>query len=591
MAAAPQDFHYMTVLRELEKALVAIHPAQAKVADSQLADVVSKLYGKVGNLKAQWRSLEEKIEFQLGAQQNRQIEIEEKIVRQIARLSGDLQHQAGHRRLTGTWPPMIPVARMLERFTALTIGLHSENPGQAFDRHVVAAFREAVIPGLAWGLMIQLYARPKNTRPAVQAALSQHLREMKPRARLYLPETEEEVRLDYLHLVKAWLGALTSPSLGSVSHDECVKLADELAGLIEKDLGELDTLLWEQLGGQYLSVIAGTERAMAVARADKHSAGSSAFLRERLALFEAAQHADLHSFRNHVETDLAKALKHPFEALSAAPGNIEAGKLACGGAFWLARATFGQHTHRDEQGRPLEASLHEKASDQTILLLVRAGLMFKHDAVRSELLLTCLRYAAGYATNPRYCRSLSVLQLQEKLVDLYEEHPLHRSALVRMFRGRIAWQMFEATNDKRCKKESLQHYHAVLEKQHADPHGLDAEAPVHFFPELTYLLRPDHSKASKITKTLDAVDFITQRNYGVYFDFDREKEKLDAGFKAYGRFDRLRNLAKNHASPLLTQSEETKGRINAFRQATESASAQATIRAIEELTRALHINR
>ena len=581
----------MTVLRELEKAVVELHPDPqvTKVSNPSLADLVGVLYDKASNLGQQWGSLEERIDFELGALQGRQIKIEEQITAHIDKLTNAARLEAKPRRLAGEWPPMIPLARLVEHFTALTIGLHSEAPDQPFSRHVVGAFREAGLPGLAWGLMVRLYARPKATRPGLQAAISLRLREADTRQHLHLA-SGETVSLDNLRLVDAWFDALKAKPLGAIDDDAIRELRGELAELMAKDLGELDTVLWERLGSQYLAASAGTERAMAVERAEKHSKGSSAFLRKRLALFEAAQEPALQPFRHLTENVLDRALQWPFDALTAAANNIEAGKVACGGAFWLARATFGQHAERDDEGLPKTETAEEKASTLAVLLLVRAGLMFKHQAARSELLLTCLRYAAGFATNPRYVRSLSVLHHQERLVDLYEQHPDHRASLVELFRGRIAWQQWGATGLKPYRKEALQRYHAALKYHRGHEHGFDAEAPVHFFPELTCLLRATTSKSSKAARTLDAVDFITQRNYGIYFDIDRETENLKAGLDAFGRYHRMKTAAELD-SPLANQPKETQAQIAELRKVTTSAEAEATREAIGEISRALQYNR
>jgi hypothetical protein len=533
--------------------------------------------------------LEERIDFELGAEQGRQIKIEEQITTHIDKLTNATRREAKPRRLAGEWPPMIPLARLVEHFTALTIGLHAEAPDQPFSRHVVGAFREAVLPGLAWGLMVRLYARPKATRPALQAAIALRLRRTDTSQYLQLA-SDEKVSLDYLLLVDAWLDVLKTKPLGAIDENTLVTLRSDLADLIAMDLGELDTVLWERLGSQYLAVSAGTERAMAVERAEKHSKGSSAFLRKRLALFEAAQEPALQPFRHLTENDMDRALQWPFVALTATAHNIEAGKVACGGAFWLARATFGQHAERDHEGLPKDETAGEKASTLAVLLLVRAGLMFKHQAANSELLLTCLRYAAGFATNPRYVRSLSVLHHQERLVDLYEQHPDHRASLVKLFRGRIAWQQWGATGLKPYRKEALQKYHAALQGHRVHDHGFDAEAPVHFFPELTCLLRATTSKSSKAAKTLDAVDFITQRNYGIYFDIDRETENLEAGLKAYGRYHRMRTAAELD-SPLANHPQEIREQIAELQKVTTSAEAEATREAIGEISRALQYNR
>lgn len=591
MPAAPQDFHYMTVLRELEKAVVELHPDPlvSKVSNHSLADLVGKLYDRVSNLPAQWGSLEERIDFELGAEQGRQIKIEEQITAHIDQLTNAMRLETKPRRLAGEWPPIIPLARLVEHFTALTIGLHSEAPDQPFGRHVVGAFREAVLPGLAWGLMVRLYARPKATRPVLQAAIALRLRKTDTCQYLQLA-SDEKVSLDYLLLVDAWFDVLKTKPLGAIDENTRVTLRSDLADLIAMDLGELDTVLWERLGSQYLAGSAGIERAMAVERAEKHSKGSSAFLRKRLALFEAAQEPALQPFRHLTEHDLGQSLQWPFDALTAAAHNIEAGKVACGGAFWLARATFGQHAECVDEGLPKAETAEEKASTLAVLLLVRAGLMFKHQAARSELLLTCLRYAAGFATNPRYVRSLGVLHHQERLVDLYEQHPDHRASLVELFRGRIAWQQWGATGLKPYRKEALQRYHAALKYHRGPEHGFDAEAPVHFFPELTCLLRATTSKSSKAAKTLDAVDFITQRNYGIYFDIDRETENLKAGLDAFGRYHRMKTAA-DLDSPLANHPQETREQIAELQKVTTSAEAQATREAIGEISRALQYNR
>jgi hypothetical protein len=64
--------------------------------------------------------------------------------------------------------------------------------------------------------------------------------------------------------------------------------------------------------------------------------------------------------------------------------------------------------------------------------------------------------------------------------------------------------------------------------------GLDSEGPVHFFPELVVLLgQADDGKRGEAD--LQTVDFITQRNYGIYFDIVKEKAAIEAGLKEFAR--------------------------------------------------------
>ena len=580
MTDDPQEFHYMTVLRELEKSVTSLHPDRPRVADAQLADLVGKLYDNiVKNLPLKLASIDQKIALELGAQQERQVKIETQIVEHIGRLTDDGHHTRQVHRLTGNWPPMIPVARMVEHFTALTIGLHSENPGVHLPHHVTAAFREAVLPGLAWGLMIRLYSLPKSSRPAIQEALGQWLRGRDSQDN-HLQVKQSKVRFDHLLLVEAWFHLLGKKVLGQISPEVIAGLRNELATLMEKPLGDLDTELWERLGEQYLGTINGSERALVVARAQKHSAGSGGFLRDRLALFEAARHPERQPFRHQTEVELAQAINHDFKVFKAMPGNVEAGVEACGEAFWLARAAFGRH-----DSKPI--LLREEASTKALTLLTQAAKMFTHQARTSERLLTCLRYAAGFATNPRYVRSRCVMHLQELLVDLYAEHPLHRQSLVEIFRGRIAWQQWKASDDEAWKKLALLHYCKALELHQHARDGFDAEAPVHFFPELTVFLRQVGQRQTKELKTLEAVDFITQRNYGIYFDIEREKEMIEGGLESYGAYA----LLKKNTDRTMGSMAGSDDRENAqFIEETTSSSASRIKENIEYIRRTLGYN-
>jgi hypothetical protein len=166
------------------------------------------------------------------------------------------------------------------------------------------------------------------------------------------------------------------------------------------------------------------------------------------------------------------------------------------------------------------------------LLLLRAAVHLKHDA---QLQLTCVRYAAGFATNPRYVRSGAVLDNQERLVDLYAKMPGARRSLTQLFRGRIAWQDWKAGRAE-SPQSALNHYAAALKEHNHAEHGFDAEAPIHFFPELIVLLDQSRKRKTREVSTLRTVDFITQRNYGIYFDIETEEQMITAGLKEYADF-------------------------------------------------------
>jgi hypothetical protein len=141
----------------------------------------------------------------------------------------------------------------------------------------------------------------------------------------------------------------------------------------------------------------------------------------------------------------------------------------------------------------------------------------------------------GLQLDGRYVRSGAVLDNQARLIDLYAKMPGARRSLTNLFRGRRAWQEWKA--HRKASLEGAIGYDAAALKEYADPaHGFDAEAPVHFFPELIVLLNQAQKRKTREESTLRAVDFITQRNYGIYFDIETEERMLEAGLKEYAGF-------------------------------------------------------
>jgi hypothetical protein len=113
--------------------------------------------------------------------------------------------------------------------------------------------------------------------------------------------------------------------------------------------------------------------------------------------------------------------------------------------------------------------------------------------------------------------------------------PGARRSLTQLFRGRIAWQDWKARRAE-SPQSALNHYAAALKEHTHQEQGFDAEAPIHFFPELIVLLDQARKRKTREISTLRAVDFITQRNYGIYFDIETEEQMITAGLKEYADF-------------------------------------------------------
>jgi hypothetical protein len=513
MPADLQEFHYMSVLRELELEAGILAGGQRKSTDRQQVGRVMEVFSLARQKLAQVRvGSGEKISLNLKASRAKQEEVERAIITNLRRLTGETVPD-------GEWPPRIPVGRTVERFTALAISLHSEAAGGDFAPSLAAAFEQAVSPALAWSLMVRLYDLPETLRTAAQAKLVERLMdETTPHSTEVAlgGEAHRKVAFPSLRLVEAWFKLFATGKSWPLPAEVRTQLRRTLAARFRLPLGELDTQLWQELGELYVTTLAGSERARAVTRAG----GQAAFMRERLALFAAGTQPGLQEFRLLTEHRPDVAVKRTFACEAEnPPDRAAAGLEACGAAFWLARVSFGKHGHPHA----------DAASARALLLLLRAAVMLRDQPDQAA---TCLRFAAGFATNPRYTRSGLVIDFQERLVAVYERKPLARRALVEQFRGRIAWQKWKAGN-KASKVAALDHYMEALRLQEKTGQGLDAEGPIHFFPELVVLLGQDTSQGKRAEPDLATVDLITQRNYGIYFDIEKEERLINAGLKEY----------------------------------------------------------
>ncbi len=556
MATDLQDFHYMSVLRQLEIEAGELS-RRRQSTDRKKVSRLMQIFGAIRTLAEKDFDQGDAIAKGLKLSQEEQLETEKAIAANLRRLTEGREPTDETRLAAGEWPPHIPVSRMVERFTGLAIGLHAENPRAAFTANLAAAFEEAVIPALAWGLMIRLYELPEELRATTQARLALRLADasLAYDAEVRLEgEAYRKVAFPTLRLVEAWFRLFLPGKLCALPPEDSHRLRDQLAQLLRRPLSELDTLLWQKLGSLYVATLAGSERARAVAKASGHAA----FLRERLALFDAAMSDDMQDFRLRTEQRLDDAVQQPFACEADAPADrTKAGLEACGAAFWLARACFDKHGRKHE----------DEASSRVVLLLLRAAEMLRDQPDRAS---ACLRYAAGFATNPRYTRSSLVIVAQEKLIERYATGFRPRQALVEQFRGRLAWQQWHA-GDKKAKARALEHYAKALKLHDKGGDGLDSEGPIHFFPELVVLLGQAESRGEREKATLEAVDFITQRNYGIYFDIDREKALLKEGL------DEFKDVRKQIADAILA---------GAKRDAQQKKAALASANAAAEAERA-----
>ena len=507
----------MSVLRSLELNVGSVKNTRRENTNrqevSRLVEIFREVKRKLAALNVANGA---KISLKLKASLDRQRKVEQSIIKHLRHLTEAAEG-------VNVWPPLVPVERMVECFTGTLIGLCSDiNPDQPrdFAANVELAFENTVIPALAWGLIIRINQEPVDLREAIRVKLVTRFQSECPAnidEVVLGGEAHQKVNIAYLRLAEAWF-KLIGEKPYALSNEVRRKLRSSLANRLGGAFEELEVALWHELGKFYISLGAGTDRARIIAQAG----GTAGFLRERLALFEAARAPAIHQFRLMTEQNLAEAIKHPLVVEQAKPSSPEqAGLEACGAAFWLARACFDQHGE--------EKPYVNEASERALLLLLRAAILLHN---QPEQVTVCLRFAAGFATNPRYHRSALVLKSQQEVVALYAQNTYARKSLVEQFEGRIAWQNFRA--EKKSEKSStLRCYMTALKNCDDGKQGLDAEGPIHFFPELVVLLGRDTKQGKRAEPVLRTVDFITQRNYGIYFDIDREERLIEAGLSQF----------------------------------------------------------
>lgn len=427
------------------------------------------------------------------------------------------------------WPPLIPISLTIQRFVAITIGRQSESPEKPFVDYIQTSFADTVAPALAWGLWCQFNELAKESPPSLAQAIENAIMNQydgeSDVAKLGLPDDKHtSIEIPYLRLLHGWLNLLKQPQANWKLDSNSVRNARlEILNQFRSYLKNPDSGLSGLLLQHYGPNDQGAERALAVAMVHKRSANSAAFLRSRLCLLSGAQLPELREFRNLINSNLKKALENTEGFLKEDRLKVENyGELACGRAYWLARVAFGKHS--------FPGLNEQKASELTLKLLERAAECFESNDERRTY---CLRFAAGYATNPRYLRAEYVLEKQNEIVEKYANAHLSRHSLKAMFLARIAWQKYKYNPIKQTLKKAAELYSKALEGAFDSTNGLDSEAPIHLFPELYVFLDDFDDNSAGSRKVLGIIDYVVQHNFGIYFDAPTEKRLIQAGIEEF----------------------------------------------------------
>ena len=531
MADSNTDFTYLSVLRELEKEVAKLAGKEAPEAGAELTrantwfrEIGGLLSFATGKIASGSKSIAKKLEVSVQA-------IKKAEETRLRHLSSWTQKQTRYEiGKAATWPPLIPIGLTVERFVGTTIGLHSESPDEPFCHHVHSSLKDAVAPALAWGLWCQLHeSAAENRNDTAEAIRSSIMRPSEDRdvAKLAVPwRAGFFSEVPYLRLLHGWANIVgQQQAQWALSADAVNEFRGEVLHHFDRYLTDPNSGLSDLLLRHYGATDQGMDRARIVAMVQRRSPNSAAFLRSRLSLLSGANLPALERFKQLLINTPAEALKDAEDLMSQEPRPEAFGELACGRAYWLARFTYGKH---DSKG-----VLEAKASTLTLRLLQEASSHFHDD---DEKRAYCLRFAAGYATNPRYFRSDEVLKSQEQVVSGYELSKFHRPKLAEMFKARIAWQ-YQASSkgikNQRDAKRAARFYYQALDGAFSPNKGLDSEAPVHLFPELYVFLDSFDDNKARSKNVLAVIDHVVQHNFAVYFDAPTEERLIKAGIRQF----------------------------------------------------------
>ncbi len=551
MADSNTDFTYVSILRELEKAVASASGKETPKVGAKLTRANNLLRGTKGpdgessinpgaNLLRGFTDIlsyaVRKIES--GSKSiSKKLEVTEKAVRdfQEERLINLSSWTQSHTRYeTGkatAWPPLVPVGLTVEKFIGTTIGLHSESPDEPFTHHLQTSLAETVVPTLAWGLWCQLQQCPPEIRAQAAEMIAKSITDEREasgdRAKvLLISATKNSVEIPYLRLVHGWAHVVGQTSAAwALKPDEVIAFRHKIRLGFEQSLKDPAAELSGLLLHHYGSTDHGSERARVIEMAHRRSQLSSGFWRKRLSLLSGAQSKELEHFRHLVRTNVQSALDDARAFIAdETSGRKNYGEEACGRAFWLARLTYGKHSSN--------GMLEGQASTLTLKLLTSAARSFSSD---NEKRAYCLRFAAGYATNPRYFRSDFVLDKIGETISAYGREPKYRPGLLSLFKARAAWQeqSCEKGRSKRDVSTAAKLYNQALEGAIGSSTGLDAEAHVHLFPELYVFLDEFSTDGGGSKKVLSVIDYVVQNNFGVYFDATVEAELIKNGISQY----------------------------------------------------------
>jgi hypothetical protein len=488
-------------------------------------------------------------------------EKESKLLRSIAKATTPGKGFSGDDTVT-TFPSKVGTKEVVGRMVATVLGLHAENrhdpdvPNR-IKESLERATENILSPVLTWNLIVDISREHQGHHAAILKAVRERVRVTgDDRHYAEISWAEGKTVLPTLLLLGAWTRVLSKTYDLSAKQIQSVlvsPMVEALEGLDIPSIRErLHPSMTEAFGwGEHAS-----ERTLAIELA-KRKGASSARIDRRLSLLKAAASAEAMAWNALLQRDEPAAIEAIDRALDERSLNT---LQAAGKAFWLSRHCFrrtvggnfyepsNNYCSMQDGKQPTECALLDRASANVVRLLDLAA---EQPSTNPDQIALLRRFQTGFATNPRYWRGRDVLEKAQALVEAYANLDGRKEGLVRHFKARLAMQTWytqhgEAKDFGLGLTNVLKAYHEIFEMSPSMTEMVDAEAPIHLFPEVFVLLTYELKDDVKVKDALEDVDLILKSNFGVYMDIDVEQAAILGGLKQSKSWSRI--LAKSNTA-------------------------------------------
>jgi hypothetical protein len=461
---------------------------------------------------------------------------------------------------SGRWPGPVGYRSALNHLIAVSIRVHSMYPETKFDVILRASARRIVVPAIAHNLTFLRRSAPAafnfllKTDDGIER-LSGGREIAKPAPGL-MAEEESMATETWIRLLNATL------HFARKNLEDAGNLFTEIKRLtLEHEINPTGSTLWNEL-----SLIASGDLSideLLVSRVTTDLQDKLGAAPPRPIVFCARARFGLLRYsyamseeREQVAKETAKALavtSEFFDGLQAVTGmktklSDEACIRAFGWAYlWSRHLLLGR-----SDDKRMEAAVFKATQDKAGALLENLLYQVYCHAEKPEYRQLALRYVAGFLTNPRFVRPLTLRFDHHSKAKAYVEEMAKAGlpgGLVSMMKARLelhrAFALEKKVGFAEALHAALATYADTLKSISATEHSdnmMDGEVAAWAIPEMRYAVEllkktvtekgnEKKSKISELERIQKALDMVGEMQFGVYFNQEEEAGRLEKGLK------------------------------------------------------------